>query len=1009
MGKIHVVCKCTFGLPNKNDGRQFSQDSCGYASCNPVKDGMINVHLVPHTHDDVGWLKTVDQYYYQELNHIQVQFILDSVIPELDRDPSKRFIYVEIAFFARWFREQLDPMRHTVKRLVNEGRLEFILGGWCMNDEGATHYNAIIDQHTLGFEFLRTSIGDCARPRIAWQIDPFGHSREQASIFAQFGFDALFFGRLHYQDKAKRLNTTTLEMVWHGSPQNLGEKSDLFTGVNYNLYNAPDGFCYDIHCDDPPIMDDERMHDYNVNETVENFLKAVKDQASHYATNHIMMTMGSDFQYQNANNWFKNLDKLIQYVNSQQSQGSNVNLIYSTPSCYTFQVNRANKTWTTKTDDFYPYAQHEHSIWTGFYTSRAALKGYDRRTNNFLQVVMQMDALAKLEDTDNSTYNIQILKESMGVNQHHDGISGTSKQVVADDYAERLASGVMEGQKVVNDAYRKLLPIGQSTAPGQSFCTLLNISYCHVTETNSEFQVLMYNPIGRSVTYYMEIPLPDHSVTVTGPNGEIVPSQVYPISPGTLRIPERNGSLATYQIFFEVQLPPLGFSTYFIKQDGSLKSPPKIGYRRINGGPDVVIGNEYISLTFDGSSGKLKQMKNLKKNIDIELSQEYMYYIGFPGNSSEPKFQASGAYVFRPKGTVPHNITVEASVNSFVSEGVLVQEVYQVFSSWLTQVVRVYETKQYAEFRWTVGPIAIGDKTGKEVINMFRTKLKSESLFYTDANGREILQRKRNHRDTWKLNLTEPIAENYYPVNSRIYIQDKSKNIQFTVLTDRSEGGSSIQDGELEIMVHRRLLYDDSLGVHEPLNETGLDRKGLIVRGSHYMFLDSIDSSAALHRDLAEKLFMAPSISFTTEKMAYADWSKKFRTNWSGLKQSLPDNVHLLTLEQFAGSGPAPSVKQPYLLRLEHFYERNEDTRLSQPVTVSLKDLFVPFDVTNVVELTLGANMPLSQLNRLKWKTTDGQPKKDTTLRFEPASSSVDPLSITLDPMEIRTFQVDIS
>ena len=31
------------------------------------------------------------------------------------------------------------------------------------------------------------------------------------------------------------------------------------------------------------------------------------------------MTMGSDFQYENANTWFKNLDKLIQLVNAQVS------------------------------------------------------------------------------------------------------------------------------------------------------------------------------------------------------------------------------------------------------------------------------------------------------------------------------------------------------------------------------------------------------------------------------------------------------------------------------------------------------------------------------------------------------------------------------------------------------------------------------------------------------------------------------------------------------------------
>jgi lysosomal alpha-mannosidase len=30
-----------------------------------------------------------------------------------------------------------------------------------------------------------------------------------------------------------------------------------------------------------------------------------------------MMTMGSDFEYENANLWFKNLDKLIKYVNAE--------------------------------------------------------------------------------------------------------------------------------------------------------------------------------------------------------------------------------------------------------------------------------------------------------------------------------------------------------------------------------------------------------------------------------------------------------------------------------------------------------------------------------------------------------------------------------------------------------------------------------------------------------------------------------------------------------------------
>ncbi|CAE1282832.1 MAN2B1 [Acanthosepion pharaonis] len=201
---------------------------CGYKSCNPVKEGMINVHLVPHTHDDVGWLKTVDQYYYGAKNKIQnagVQYILDSVIQELLKDPSRRFIYVEMAFFWRWWHEQSNNMKHVVQNLVNEGRLEFILGGWCMNDEATTHYSAIIDQHTLGFDVLSSIFGDCARPRVAWQIDPFGHSKEMASLFAQMGFDGLFFGRADYQDIINRFLKKQLEMVWKAN-ENLGDEKE---------------------------------------------------------------------------------------------------------------------------------------------------------------------------------------------------------------------------------------------------------------------------------------------------------------------------------------------------------------------------------------------------------------------------------------------------------------------------------------------------------------------------------------------------------------------------------------------------------------------------------------------------------------------------------------------------------------------------------------------------------------------------------------------------------------
>ena len=68
-------------------------------------------------------------------------------------------------------------------------------------------------------------------------------------------------------------------------------------------------------------------------------------------------------------------------------------------------------------------------------------------------------------------------------------------------------------------------------------------------------------------------------------------------------------------------------------------------------------------------------------------------------------------------------------------------------------------------------------------------------------------------------NISEPVAGNYYPVNAMIALDDGKASM--AVLTDVSQGGASLQDGQLELMVHRRVQMDDSRGVQEPLNEVG--------------------------------------------------------------------------------------------------------------------------------------------------------------------------------------------
>jgi len=216
-----------------------------------------------------------------------------------------------------------------------------------------------------------------------------------------------------------------------------------------------------------------------------------------------------------------------------------------------------------------------------------------------------------------------------------------------------------------------------------------------------------------------------------------------------------------------------------------------------------------------------------------------------------------------------------------------------------------------------------------------------------------------------------------------------SKGVQMSVLNDRTQGGSSLSDGSVELMVHRRLTRDGAGGAFH-VDEIGPDGKGLVVRGKHYLFLQPISESAKHYRDMSQRLFMEPIVSFAPYTSTEADFRTKHATTFSGLSAPLPENVHLLTLENWK--------KNQLLIRLEHFYESLDNSDLSKPVSVNLQNLFKTFKISDVAETTLVANELLSESKRLHWNSHQLFSEESQRSR-----RAVD-FNVQLTSQQIRTF-----
>ena len=92
----------------------------------------------------------------------------------------------------------------------------------------------------------------------------------------------------------------------------------------------------------------------------------------------------------------------------------------------------------------------------------------------------------------------------------------------------------------------------------------------------------------------------------------------------------------------------------------------------------------------------------------------------------------------------------------------------------------------------------------------FSTDIDSGDEFFTDLNGFQMMKRKR------RLDKL-PIGAQYYPIPSMAYIQDHKSRL--TLVSRQPLGGSSLKQGQLEIMMDRRLSQDDNRGLFQGVTD----------------------------------------------------------------------------------------------------------------------------------------------------------------------------------------------
>eukprot|EP00071_Canis_lupus_P039180 XP_022272737.1 epididymis-specific alpha-mannosidase isoform X5 [Canis lupus familiaris] len=898
----------------------------------------IRVFVVPHSHMDVGWIYTV-----QESLRAYAANVYTTVVEQLMLQKQRRFIAVEQEYFRLWWDGIASyRQKRQVRHLLATRRLEFVIGGQVMHDETVAHFDDQILQLTEGHGFLYETFG--IRPRFSWQIDSFGASATTPTLFALAGFHAHVISRIDYALKDTMQNSQGLQFVWRGSPT-LSAQQEIFTHVLDQYNYCSEGFNWDGTAVFPNSPPDRVFHPKsvpitwnNINYYVSLLVDNVKERATWFRTPHLLWPWGCDKQFFNASLQFSNMDPLLDFINSNSSK-LGISVEYATLADYFEAVQAHNASWRVHTHgDFLPYSSDPFQAWTGFYASRSGLKALARRASALLYAGESMftrymwPAPHQHLDPAWALKQLQRLRWAVSEVQHHDAITGTQSPKVRDMHEENLSSGMQGVQELMASIVRDRTPAHSDQEPvGHS--------------------AVVYNPLAWTVTTIVTLTVGFSRVSVTDESGQQVAAQIQ----------ESKKTQSAYDLHVLTTIPGLSYRYYSIRStEGTQEETNQLGAslaRTSNFGRKkktparprdrhlIHVENDCYTVFLDRDTNLLHSIWERGSNRTVQVTQEFMEY---HANADLKYGFVSDNFVFMPIDSAksPWN-----SVGMQIVAGKLMTEIRQYFYRKVgdrNHTYAIYSRLAHVplaqgaellcrriEQEYRVGPLELN----REAILRTSTSLHNKQVLHSDNNGYQMQRR------VFQKYSSNGIARNYYPMAQSAFIEDGRSRL--VLLSKQAHGVSSQENGQVEVMLHRRLWnnFDWALDYDLTLNDTStvypvlwllLGPQSLTTRLRQRCGLALQRAPVVLLRELNESAQIFPGSQRQQEAVTLPPSLHLQILSIPGWNYSSNHTEHLQDLQK-RHRGKAKADLRRVLLRLHHLYEEGEDPVLSQPVRVNLQ------------------------------------------------------------------------